>query len=808
MSILIPLWSPFWAFVAVALLFIGVAAYKTCVQKKVDPEFRLRNLFRLAFQIGLLPAAYIAKHRPFPGTWNPGKKIHTARRTLNGLLACWALFFSVSLSLYFPWDAPYFGPRSTAMFHGDLTKNAIHMAIIEGLAPNVDWRLLPAPYTPPPGTPTLEDVYRNHYGKDTPQDKIAVARYADQVRQRQQVEAQIDAFVTHALNRSPYLWPYLAIVGLINGDFYFTLPLLIALILMIAFPPIFLAVVLFDPLSDMFILKQQLDAMAMETEKKCTRWACYVERLRTSTHKASDPVDSSKAVAEAQHLFMGCEPVQEFPILLDKSILTQHTYILGGTGFGKTSLGVMPLVMQLLQGHVEPDPNDRQKTRTTLMPPMLIIDLKEDKALFHTVRETVRQQAAEEGRSLQDAFRVFSCQIGHACHAFNPFDDLGSARHSMVELCNVYLDALNLNHGEGYGRSYYTMKSRSLLYNVLKNDHPKNFQQLYESLVREKNKPEFREAYELVATVEALSDYEHIFNPTHHKGEPTIHMPTAVRERQVVYFWLPAAEHSLTAKEITSLALYTFYNAVREWSESNERRQHGLSRHDAYLVIDEFQRVASRNFPNILREARAFGLGLILAHQSMSDLQLPDIDLASIVRENTRLKLFFAIQDPAERELFTKLSGQELAIQPSKGYKLRKKTIRVPKMKGYDTTEVEYIEPSYSFTPILKTRITTNDIIETSDYPFDYFMLVGQGSGYTQFGGYPIPVRTSWPLPTEVYKSRLDLPWPTADELGLPKTAKPTALPVSATDDKRAEEISKIDSIVEQLFKDDPSLHH
>jgi hypothetical protein len=115
---------------------------------------------------------------------------------------------------------------------------------------------------------------------------------------------------------------------------------------------------------------------------------------------------------------------------------------------------------------------------------------------------------------------------------------------------------------------------------------------------------------------------------------------------------------------------------------------------------------------------------------------------------------------------------------------------------------------TFSYTPVIKSRITKNDIIETGDHPFQYFMLVSQGSGYTQFGGYPIAVQTSYPLPTDIYEARTDEPWPTKEELGLPESIQPTTVPIQATDDRRIKTLAEIDASIQTLFDDDPSLLH
>ena len=59
-----------------------------------------------------------------------------------------------------------------------------------------------------------------------------------------------------------------------------------------------------------------------------------------------------------------------------------------------------------------------------------------------------------------------------------------------------------------------------------------------------------------------------------------------------------------------------------------------------YLYIDEFQNFASESFQVILSEARKYGLSLIMAHQTLS--QIPD-ELRSLILGNTGVQVYFRI---------------------------------------------------------------------------------------------------------------------------------------------------------------------
>ncbi len=142
------------------------------------------------------------------------------------------------------------------------------------------------------------------------------------------------------------------------------------------------------------------------------------------------------------------------PLLLHEKILREHCYIVGPTGTGKTSLAIMPILIQLMRGS--------QTSSVELSPPpvVFVFDFKGDPALFHTVR----LEAELRGQK----FRFYTTEIDRPTYRFNPFRGFDRSQRSVPQLCQSILDPLGLNFGRGYGRSYYTERSRYLLSMTLK----------------------------------------------------------------------------------------------------------------------------------------------------------------------------------------------------------------------------------------------------------------------------------------------------------------------------------------------------
>jgi hypothetical protein len=119
------------------------------------------------------------------------------------------------------------------------------------------------------------------------------------------------------------------------------------------------------------------------------------------------------------------------------------------------------------------------------------------------------------------------------------------------------------------------------------------------------------------------------------------------------------------------------------------------------------------------------------------------------------MRLFFTMNDPLEMKMISTLSGEEIRL-------LKSWTVTDDFRKSVrrDTQSETIIEG-------FKPRLTVNDIASISDHPLEMIAHITRGNGYTQFGGLPIRVRTTWPIPKEEYEKRTRTPWPTKEEFGM-----------------------------------------
>lgn len=684
------------------------------------------------------------------GVWYAEQTVQQRRQVLFFMCVLPTLTLAVALDGFMPWDMPIVESRFRKVCVEEIATDGNLMESLQWLTPHFDWskvpqlpEFVPARTLPRSVSKGISDKshreFERKYGE-------ALLEYNRRLEEDELLEYQ-ESLWPHfksALDSASYVPFLVAAIGLVSGHLSFVWLFALALALA-GILPVLLIVATFVPLlKDAAVQAETVDTLDVDERPE---WQWYVDRIRSSQHEARGPL--GEKMCEGEHLFLGVEPEADFPVLLDKQILSEHAYIVGDSGSGKTSLGLMPLLTQLIRGDTSGEPQAKEDPNLAPPPPIVILDLKGDMALFQSVRQEVERRSPDD----PDAFMYFTPEQGLDSCYFNPFKSLISEKRSLLQLCQLLLDSLGLNHGEGYGRSYFSRRSRQTLFKALKQQpQPQSIEALYERLSDKSFMKEFKDkkdVFELLATVEALAQYPQLaVGDPQASQERVIHMPRVLQTNQVVYFWLPSALESVTVREIGKLALFSLLTAAID------RQRAGLPKRQAYLVIDEFQRIASENFKIILEQARSFGISAILANQTRSDLKLHDVDLRTTVNTNTRYKQFFSVTDASEAAELTEMSGEELGYQVATSHM----ATRSPSKKMMTTvTETR--------TETIKPKLTKNDILGISDHPLDSVLQISRGSGYSQFGGASIHLRSTWPMTKGKYEKLAKRPWPSRAEL-------------------------------------------
>src|SRR5262249_18747239 len=144
-----------------------------------------------------------------------------------------------------------------------------------------------------------------------------------------------------------------------------------------------------------------------------------------------------------------------------------------------------------------------------------------------------------------------------------------------VQWVETILESLRLQHGDGYGRRFFSvMHFEWLLLTIKRWPNLSSFEELYGKTAPEffKNEAERERCRELISVVQQVAEVT-AMNWKPRPGESdrplkdAIFMPDVVEQGQVIYFSLPAIGETSTVKEIANLVLYSLLLAQKNYQE-------------------------------------------------------------------------------------------------------------------------------------------------------------------------------------------------------------------------------------------------
>lgn len=142
-------------------------------------------------------------------------------------------------------------------------------------------------------------------------------------------------------------------------------------------------------------------------------------------------------------------------------------------------------------------------------------------------------------------------------------------------------------------------------------------------------------------------------------------------------------------EEARLLGMQVLEGVMRESFRREDRGDH--DRPSCYFFIDECQNFVTRKVEKILAEGRGFNLRLILAHQTLSQLERDpgDRKLWDLVNENTQMKALFRIQVGTTSDFLVKT-----VFGPSLDLMREKRRITQKKQLSYVTEVVDHASSS------------------------------------------------------------------------------------------------------------------
>ncbi|MBI1826056.1 MAG: hypothetical protein HY287_02450 [Planctomycetes bacterium] len=479
--------------------------------------------------------------------------------------------------------------------------------------------------------------------------------------------------------------------------------------------------------------------------RRASLWAAYTTRIRDSRFRAAD--EFGRSIEERRYLLVGFDEHSDYPVLLSPAVLAEHAHITGDSGSGKSSLGLAPIIEQLI------DQGDCS---------VVILDLKGDPAMFGAAKAAVRRVNARNRRQGKPLlpFRWFTNKAGRSTYAFNPFLQADMQSVTPHQRAEILLQSLGLEYGEGFGPAFFSSGHRHVLQIVLEK-HPQfaSFRDLddyfrsgafaSEARALGIDKKSREEASHLYAVVQSLAAFDALNLTQDPPGYPDvmkqqIEMRDVVGGPQVVHFALAAALEEKSVSEIAKLALRTLLVSAVSRRPAN---------HQVYLFIDEFQQVVSKDLEIVLRQARSSGIAAILANQTQSDLKKGEVNLIPTVQANTRFRQVFSCSDLLHQNALIEGSGE--AMHETSSWVEDEFGMVHSADDGLTYhREAEQIGP----------RLRRNDLIEATDHPLRSIVQITRGQGMTQFGGYSFPLRSMYHITPAEYGKRQSAPWPAQHE--------------------------------------------
>lgn len=458
-----------------------------------------------------------------------------------------------------------------------------------------------------------------------------------------------------------------------------------------------------------------------------------------------DRIQHSRNDLERRHLYLGKSRSNGYPIYLDRKLLNLHGWIHGGSGSRKTSLSFASLITQIIAGESPRrlDWLNAQGLDAGERSSVVVLDLKGDPSLLWN--------CYLEAQSAGIPFKVFTNVVGQQSHVFNPLSvDHLAALTTTNQRCQTILQALSAEYGQGYGQSFFSaMNEIVLLEYVLKFGTGNSFSELHALLSSPELYPGSRTDWNKAQHLPALAGrlagvYPLNLLPSDLPNRPEVFsnqivLPDALRNSQVIYFYLQTAIEKTTVSAVAKLALYMLFCAAARKTGDGHR---------VYVFIDEFQQVIAANVALLLEQARSMNISLVLAHQNIGQLKADrSMDLVDAVESCVGFEQAFKLSGERELQRMQTLSGM-------------KRDYQVSWFQNGGVPDPSLSVDGFTASEVKAPRLGINDLIEISASPFESIVRFSEGSGYTQFSGYTVPLIGEFHISGHEYALREAAGWP------------------------------------------------
>jgi len=184
-----------------------------------------------------------------------------------------------------------------------------------------------------------------------------------------------------------------------------------------------------------------------------------------------------------------------------------------------------------------------------------------------------------------------------------------------------------------------------------------------------------------------------------------------IQEGKIVYLLLDSQRYGESAVKLGKLILQDLKAASSRIIDEVPKE----SRKHCAIIVDEFADLATEPFVGFLNRARASKLGIILAHQEMSDLDAFSTTMRDQVMGNTSTTVAFLQKMPESAERLAKIAGTKTTIQRTK--QLAEQDGLLWKSKQYTGVESEREVEEYVIHPNDFKKLVVGECVMIGKYP-------------------------------------------------------------------------------------------
>jgi hypothetical protein len=455
----------------------------------------------------------------------------------------------------------------------------------------------------------------------------------------------------------------------------------------------------------------------------------------------------------------GCS---DYPVLVPDEMRESGIWVLGGARSGKTQRVIASLMVQSIARNYRP---------------AVILDLKGDDVL----KNTAELEAARWGRELW----LYSNIARFGTRLFNPLDQEQLDNMSRSSITELFINAMNLFHGFGYGEGYFTGQSVAAFSEAIithdnrggwapskKATRARSFVQLERRIVEVmKRRSELRGAEALVMVVRQLANVFAL-----NGGCCDLYPASAVAagiqiprllcrdsngRYPVLYCYLRSESEPFSSSITAKLFLNLIKSALRQRMDDYLL---GVIQEPPPLVDvfnDECHNIMDSATQNMLEQGASMGLRFVLANQDVSQLKSGRRDYFPTVWENCGIKIILSSRDNTFQELLMKLSGEKAIHHLS--YFVE--GMRV----GRGQVSPEYaFDGMYQISEMPGPRFERNHLIEMSAHPGRALFIPAQNEPLAKYNGYPILIDIPFLHSRETFERLKRMPWTSGPETVVP----------------------------------------